>query len=232
MSASKKLNTTKKEIIQTAIRLFLERGFSNTSVKLISDKLGISTGNLTFHYPTKEHLLAVLVEMLCDFQWRSMETALEEGSSPLMALCLELSAMAAMCEENEIARDFYLSAYTHPVTLDTIRVSDKNKAKKLFASYCVGWDDTYFAEAETLVSGIEYATLMNTASSPELSVRIGGALKAILSVYGVPAEQCQECIDKVLQMNYRHIGQQVLKEFTEYVHETSEDQLEKYLLKR
>ena len=106
MSASKKLNTTKKEIIQTAIRLFLERGFSNTSVKLISDKLGISTGNLTFHYPTKEHLLAVLVEMLCDFQWRSMETALEEGSSPLMALCLELSAMAAMCEENEIARDF------------------------------------------------------------------------------------------------------------------------------
>ena len=232
MSPPKKLNATKKEIIQIATRLFLERGFSDTSVKLISDELGISTGNLTFHYPTKEHLLAVLVQMLCDFQWRSMEIALEEGSSPLMALCLELAAMASICEENDISRDFYLSAYTHPMTLNIIRISDQKKAEKLFANYCTNWQSMTFAEAENLVSGIEYTTLMNTPCSPPLDVRLAGALKAILKIYDVPDHEVDECIEKVLQMDYKTIGRQVLKQFTDYVLNVSEQQLEHYLLKQ
>lgn len=232
MSPSKKLNTTKKEIILVATRLFLERGFTDTTVKLISDTLGISTGNLTFHYPTKEHLLAVLVEMLCDFQWRSMKVALDEGSSPLMALCLELAAMAAICEENNVARDFYLSSYTLPMTLNTIRVNDRNKARKLFAEYCGHWEDWNFDQAETLVSGIEYATLMNTDCSPKLPVRLSGALKAILKIYGVPNDACEDCLQKVLQMDYHNIGRTVLKEFTDYVRNVSEERLEQYLLKQ
>lgn len=232
MSPSKKLNTTKKEIILVATRFFLERGFTDTSVKLISDSLGISTGNLTFHYPTKEHLLAVLVEMLCDFQWCSMEVALEDGSSPLMALCLELAAMTAICEENPIARDFYLSSYTHSMTLNIIRVNDQKKAQRLFAEYCSHWDEVMFAEAETLVSGIEYTTMMNTASSPALPVRLAGALKAILKIYGVPDEACEDCIQKVLKMDYCGIGRTVLQEFTKYVHNVSEEQLEQYLRKQ
>lgn len=230
MSPPKKLNATKKEIIQIATRLFLERGFTDTSVKLISDEMGISTGNLTFHYPTKEHLLAVLVKMLCDFQWHTMEVTLEEGSSPLMALCLELASMASICEENDVSRDFYLSAYTHPMTLDIIRVSDQKKAEKLFTPYCSNWRGMTFAEAETLVSGIEYATLMNTPSSPSLPMRLAGALKAILKIYDVPDNEVDECIEKVLHMDYQSIGRQVLKDFTDYVHNVSDQQLEGYLL--
>lgn len=232
MSPQRKLNTTKKEIIQVATRLFLEQGFSDTSVKLISDTLDISTGNLTFHYPTKEHLLAVLVEMLCDFQWHTIEVALDEGSTSLMAMCLELPAMAAICEENAVAKDFYLSAYTHPMTLDIIRTNDQKKAKKIFAFCCADWQDVDFAEAEVLASGLEYATLMTTTGSPELSVRIAGAMRGILKIYGVPDDQCEECIQKVLEMDYRSIGRHFMKNFTEYVRDVSEEQLEQYLLKK
>lgn len=232
MSPAKKLNTTKKEIVQVATRLFLEQGFTDTSVKFISDTLDISTGNLTFHYPTKEHLLAVLVEMLCDFQWHTIEVALDEGSSSLMAMCLELPAMAAICEENSVAKDFYLSAYTHPMTLNIIRTNDRKKAEKIFAPYCGDWKGVDFDEAETLVSGIEYATLMTTDYSPELSVRVAGALKGILKIYGVPDDQCEDCINKVLQMDYQSVGRRFMKNFTDYVRSVSEQQLEQYLLKQ
>ena len=63
--ARNKADTTKREILDVAMRMFLERGYSNTSIKAISDELDISTGNLTFHYPTKEHLLAKLAGLLC-----------------------------------------------------------------------------------------------------------------------------------------------------------------------
>ena len=111
MAHRRKTNTTKLEIIRVASRLFLERGYSKTSVKAIADELDISTGHLMFYFPTKEHLLAVLVQMLCDFQWKMMQSKVAEGNTSVMALCLELMTMAAMCEEDEVAKDFYLSLF-------------------------------------------------------------------------------------------------------------------------
>ena len=56
---------TKLEIITEATKQFLEKGYTNTSANAVAKALGMSQGNLTFHFPTKEHLLAILVDMLC-----------------------------------------------------------------------------------------------------------------------------------------------------------------------
>lgn len=210
-------NAIKMAMVRVANRMFLERGFSNTSVKAIAQELGISTGHITFYYPTKGHLLALLVEKLCDFQWQMMNQTVDEGKTSLMAICLELVAMAAICEENEIAKDFYLSSYTNPMCLEIIRKSDTRRAKEVFGEYCADWNDENFAEAETLVSGIEYATLMTTPASASLEVRIAGALNQIMTLYNVPADVRKMKIDKVLAMDYGNIGRRIFTEFTEYI---------------
>ena len=217
MARKKVNNAIKMAMVRVANRMFLERGFSNTSVKAIAQELGISTGHITFYYPTKEHLLAILVEKLCDFQWQMMNQTVDEGKTSLMAICLELVAMAAICEENEIAKDFYLSSYTNPMCLEIIRRSDTRRAKEVFGEYCTGWNEEDFAEAETLVSGIEYATLMTTPASASLEVRIAGALNQIMTLYNVPADVRKMKIDKVLAMDYGNIGRRIFTEFTEYI---------------
>ena len=209
-------DTTKKEILQVAMYMFMEKGYSNTSVKAICDELDISTGNLTFHYPTKEHLLAKLTEMLCEFQWKMLERETDEGKTTLLAVCMELAAMAVICEEDEAGRDFYLSAYKHNMSLDLIRKSDEKRAKTVFAPWCSCWSDEQFHQAEIIVSGIEYATLMKTDDSP-LESRIAGALNAIMMVYNVPEEIRKKKIEKVLSMDYIQIGRRILDEFKEYV---------------
>lgn len=224
MARIDKSKLTKLEIIQVATHKFIEKGFSNTSIKAISDELHMSTGNLTFYFPSKEHLLAELIDMLCDFQWKMMENETEEGNSSIMALCLELIAMAAMCEEDEIAKDLYISAYTSPLSLEIIRKNDAKRAKKVFAEYCSDWTDEQFVEAETLVSGIEYATLMTTSDSAPLDVRIAGAVKTILKTYNVPEEMINKKLERVLAMNYRKIGKRVLKEFKEYIEYTMQQE--------
>lgn len=226
MPHKRKVNTTKTEIIQTATRMFLEKGFTNTSVKSICEELDISTGNLTFHFPSKEHLLAILVEMLCDFQWKIIERALDEGATSLLAVCLELPAMAAVCAENEIAKDFYLSAYTHPMSLEIIRKNDIAKAKQVFGCYCPEWTQEQYMAAEVLVSGIEYATLMATPSSAPLHTQIMAALDTILTVYQVPGDLRKAQLQKVLSMDYRTIGHRILQEFAEYIETENEQALE------
>ena len=220
--ARTRVNSTKLEIIRVATNMFLEKGVTATTAKNISDELGISTGNLTFHFPTKEHILAELVELLCDFQGKMMELEAKEGVSSIMATCLEFATMAALCEEDEIAKDFYISTYKSPMCLAIIRKNDIRRAKQVFKEYCSDWSDERFEEAEILVSGIEYSTLMTSGVSVSLETRIAGAVENILSVYNVPDELRKVKIQKTLALDFRNLGKRVLKEFKEYVEEANE----------
>lgn len=230
MPGRRSRNTTKKEIILTATRMFLERGYSATSIKAISDELGISTGNLTFHFPTKEDLLAVLVQMLYTFHWDTTELAAGTDRTSLEAVCLELPMMAAICEENPIARDFYLNAYMHTKTLQIIQSSDVARAAQVYAPWCPDWTDRDYVLAQILISGIEYATLMSTPDTPPLEQRLPSALNGILAVYRVPAETRQTVIDTVLATDYRQMGRSILKNFITYTRELSEEMLETLFL--
>lgn len=218
--------TTKYEIIQVASEFFLNQGVSQTSPQMIAGELDISTGNITYYFKNKEHLLAVFVEMLCDFQWKMMEKEANEGHSSIMAICLEFAAMASMCDEDEIAKDFYHSAYTSDLCLEIIQRNDAKRAKQVFARYCPEWTDEKFAEAEMIVSGVEYATLKTNACSPSLEMRIAGALETILATYNVPEELRKMKIQKVLGMDYRTLGRRVLKEFKEFVQKANDDAFE------
>ena len=51
------MTTTKEKIIETSINLFNEKGCLNTSTRHIADELGISVGNLYYHFKNKEDIL-------------------------------------------------------------------------------------------------------------------------------------------------------------------------------
>lgn len=217
MAVFRKSKLTKLEIIKTATSMFLEVGYSKTSPQMIAKELGISTGNLTYHYPTKEHLLEVLVEMLCDYQIKLLEYEAKEGVDSTMSVCVELMTVAAACEDSEVAKDFFVSTFQSPKCLDYICKSHIARSKRVFAEQCKDWTDEQFAEAEILILGIDYAAIISTNSPLAFDVRIGGALNQILSIYNVPEEKRKEIIKKVLAMDCSGTGKMVLSEFISYV---------------
>ena len=82
-------------IIQEAARMFVEEGYTKSSISRIAQNLNLSLGNITFYFKTKEHLLAVLLDDMFHYQERMMEEYAEEGKSSLLAYCLELTALQA-----------------------------------------------------------------------------------------------------------------------------------------
>lgn len=232
MAGRRKPTPTKAIIIKSASELFFENGFSKTTATELCKKANISTGNLTFYFPTKEHILADIVKMMCDFQWKEMEEQTDEGKSSLLAYCLELTTMVAVEEEVPEMQDFFVAAYAHGISLDLIRANDVEKIKKVFADYTEGWDDEKFTETEALISGIEYATLSHTEHSASVEHRIEGALNTIMMLFGVPEELRNKKIAKVLAMDYRAIGRKVYADFKKYVTETNEHALEEILKTR
>lgn len=212
-----KKENTKDKIIRVSTRLFLEHGYSATTVQMVCSELGISKGNFTFYFPTKEHLLAELVRMLCEFQEKMIDYESERGVGSALSICIELMTVAAACEENEIARDFFVSAFQSSMCLECLRENHVNRAKMLLADYCKDWTHKQFVEAEIIIQGIDYATIMSSESSVPLDDRISVALNQILSIYNIPAEIRKEKIDRVLAMDCRKLGNRVLAEFTRFV---------------
>ena len=225
MARKNRINT-KLEIKQVALHLFLEKGFTNVAVSEISKELGISKGNFTFHYATKEHLLTELIKDLCEFQWLVMGREVEKKNS-LMAYLFELTTMIGSCYNNVAARDLYVSAYTHPMTLRMIRENDTEKTKQIFERYCPDWKEKDFVLAENVVSGIEYALFFTEYEEENtLDEIIEATLDAIMKIYNVPSDVRKESIAKVLALDYRKIGERILGEFRNYVDIINQKELE------
>ena len=77
----------REDILDVAVALFNERGYSNVSLRAISGALGISVGNLNYHFQKKQDILQAIMERnyatvfsdvpvttLCQFQalWERM----------------------------------------------------------------------------------------------------------------------------------------------------------------
>ena len=157
-------------VIQLVSKRYIENGFTVTDTKNIARELGISTGNINFHYPTKEHLLTEFVKELCDFQWRLIDLLENEDKSPLLALCIEFATMAAAAEDNEAIRDIYISAYTHPISLAVIRENDTRKTQQIFSEFNPDWTDEQFAVIDAAVNSL--APFVTVKFSPRAGVEL------------------------------------------------------------
>ena len=56
------MNKTKRIILQTAVKLFAEKGYENTGIEEITAVAGCAKGSLYYHFDTKEDLFDLVLE--------------------------------------------------------------------------------------------------------------------------------------------------------------------------
>jgi AcrR family transcriptional regulator len=66
LTIASNMDAKKQELINRSIELFNARGFHAVSIKDISDSLGISPGNFTYHFTRKTDLLAAIQQQLLE----------------------------------------------------------------------------------------------------------------------------------------------------------------------
>jgi AcrR family transcriptional regulator len=68
------MSSTKERIVETAIGLFNRRGFVNVTMRDLAQELGISLGNVTYHFNRKDDLIAAIHQQLIDERNAMLET--------------------------------------------------------------------------------------------------------------------------------------------------------------
>lgn len=80
---------TRQRILDVAVDLFIEQGYAGTSVRDISERLGMTKGSLYYHFASKEDLLsALLMPLVADLDAfiEDAEAAVAAGLSPIRDL--------------------------------------------------------------------------------------------------------------------------------------------------
>lgn len=57
-----KRERTRARISAAAVESFVERGYADTTMRLIAERAGVSVGNAYYYFPSKDHLVQVLYE--------------------------------------------------------------------------------------------------------------------------------------------------------------------------
>lgn len=222
---SRPQTTRKLEIIKTATEFIFSVGYSKTSPQMIAKKMNMSTGNITHYFPSKEHLLCTIVEMLCEFQWRMFEDSTEKGFGSIGSICMEMMTVATGCEQSEIARDFFSAVFESEMCRNYLRANHVKRYKQIFAKECEGWTDQDFNQAELMAMGLQYSTVAASDADVPLKDKISSALDKVLYIYQVDEETRKREIDKVMHLDYQSMSKQVIDSFIAFVNKTSNDAL-------
>ncbi len=100
-SKSKK-ERTKEKIFKTAILLFTEKGYENTTVQEITEKADVAKGTFFSHFPTKDSILTYLGEQRIELmkEWLVKDLAYLQSAKEKIIKLFEV--LAQVNEEDKI----------------------------------------------------------------------------------------------------------------------------------
>ncbi len=101
------MKKTKRKILDAALVLFNEQGVSDTTLRNIAQHIGISQGNLNYHYRLKEDIVEALYFELVEKM--DERVAMVDVSQPFLSMVYESTSLvvSGMYEYRFLLRDFY-----------------------------------------------------------------------------------------------------------------------------
>lgn len=201
-------------VIRATTKLFLQNGYTRTSLKMIEQDSGVKVGNITYYFHSKEDLLKVLVEELMDYHAIMIDDIHEKKNDKLFAYAMEVTAQIALCESNRSAWDLYSSAYNLPQTYEVIKAWAAEKNYNLFRERLPEWTEHDFKEIEEVASGIELAALKSVCDRNfTLEKKISLFLNSLMILYQVPEAERKAVIEKVISLDYEQIAKEMFDKF-------------------
>lgn len=202
----------KRIILCTAAKLFLSRGYTATTLRLIAKEADVNIGSLMYTYESKENILCSLVSFVLDGQFAQAEKLLEGVTEdPLLFWAAETTLQLYIAESSEHIRELYLAAYSHPKSAALIYQVIAEKMQHYFKEYYPHYESKDFYELEIATGGI----IRGFMSVPcdmyfTMERKVRRYLETAFLVYKIPEKRIQEAITFVSQIDFKTAAPQVV----------------------
>jgi len=202
----------KQLIINAAAESFLEKGFTNTTVRHIITKLGISAGAFTGQFRTKEDVLYELVGFVLNQQFAVSEKLVAGRSDDKILLyAAETVLQLYIVDMDENLRDIYYNAYSLPKTSALIQETVTEKVEILFKEELPQLESKDFYLLEIATGGIMRGFMITPCNIWfSMDMKVEAFLRNTLRLYYVPDEKIEEAIAFVKTIDFRQAAKETV----------------------
>lgn len=215
----KERNEIRTRVLCAAARLFLERGYSQSSVREIAKQAGVNVSTMSRDFGCKENILAELVTYVLEGQFHTAHKLLAGVTEDkILFYAVETTLQLHMAESGEQLRDLYATAYSLPNTSDIIQHTITGKLEAIFREHLPELDTKDFYELEIASGGIMRSFMTRPCDMYfTMERKVARFLETTFLVYRVPDTKIREAIEFVKQFDYRTIAQQAVASMLDYL---------------
>ena len=102
-TGSRKNEGRKKELLKIAYRMFIEKGYDNTSIDDIIAEAGIAKGTYYYHFPSKEATLEAVIDMMISEEAERAKAVISAPIPVPQKIVAVIMSMRPQQEESSIA---------------------------------------------------------------------------------------------------------------------------------
>ncbi|MCD8222863.1 MAG: TetR/AcrR family transcriptional regulator [Clostridiales bacterium] len=214
----------KQIIINAVAESFLEKGFTKTTLRYITKKLGISMGAFTGHFKTKEDVLYELVGFVLNQQFAVSEKLIAgKTDDKILLYAAETVLQLYIVEMNENLRDVYYNAYSLPKTSALIQQTVTGKVEAIFKEELPHLETKDFYLLEIATGGIMRGFMIVPCNIWfSMDMKVEAFLKNTLRLYYVPDEKIQEAIDFVKTIDFKQAAKETVDGIFRYLEKQRE----------
>lgn len=212
-------STTKSMILHSAAKLFLQKGYKNTSMNELANVAEVSYGELFRIMKDKENIMCDLVAYVLEGQFESTSKLLDgKTDDKLLFYACETVLQLHMAESSEHIRELYTVAYSLPKSSQIIYNTITHKLEDIFKDHLPHLETKDFFELEIASAGI----MRNFITVPctmyfTMDRKVRRFLETTFLVYRVSDEKIDEAVKFVSQFDFKKIADDVIKSLLSYL---------------
>ena len=219
LSREQQTELNRKTVLYNTARLFLEKGYSSTTIKEIAAASELSIGSLTNLYGCKENLMSVLVKYVLEAQFEKTEELLRDiPHDKIQMYAAETTLQLHMAESSEHIRELYAVAYSLPHTTEIIQETITKKLEYIFKEHLPHLETKDFYMLEIASGGIMRGFMTIPCNMWfTMDEKIKSFLTTTLRVYELPGEKIEDAIKFVSQFDFKKIAKDTIDNLLEEI---------------
>ena len=209
----------KSKVLHAAAKLFLAKGYTNTTLRELAAISGVNYGSLTFTFKNKETILSELVGFVLDGQFEFTEKLLDgKTDDKILFYAAETTLQLYMAESSEHIRELYSLSYSLEASSDIIYTKITKKLAEIFKEQYPNYTQCEFYEKELASAGI----MRNYMTRPcgiyfTMDRKVNAFLENTFLLYEIPREKIEEAIKFVSQFDFEALAKQVIDNMLAYL---------------
>ena len=204
---------TKKRILQSCVRLFLENGYHQTTIQQIMKEAQVSASSIQNLFHSKDGILLELVEFMFENQFGMARSVAGAALPPVYVYAAETALQITMTELNENLRQIYLEVYTQERLLAYIQRATARELYQIFGPYQPELTEQDFVELEYGTASLMRGYMASPCTAEfTLERKLEKFLTLSLRGFRVPEEELQQVLRFLAGQDLRGIAQSVMEE--------------------